>query len=126
VENSKLSPICCGLLSTFSSLKRSERPHPMVLAFEKLDLSAPKLSISRNSSVRDPRNSPVVTVFCQLCGQPGTSEIRACGHFGQPVSRRGFDGQCAVRGERKAGIVAAFVIRQAQVTGFGKAENPTL
>ena len=36
VEDSKLSPIYCGLLSTFSSLKRFERPYPMAFAFEKL------------------------------------------------------------------------------------------
>ena len=47
---------------------------------------------------------PVLTVFCQLCGQP--------------VSRRGFDAHCAVCGEIDAGIAAASVIRQTQFTGF--------
>ena len=36
VEDSKLSPICCVLLSTFSSLKRSDWPPSMAFAFEKL------------------------------------------------------------------------------------------
>ena len=36
VEDSKLSPICCGLLSTFYSQKRFDWPLPMAFAFEKL------------------------------------------------------------------------------------------
>ncbi|MFN9035667.1 MAG: four helix bundle protein, partial [Planctomyces sp.] len=35
-EDSNRAPICGGLVSTFYSLKRSERPHPMAFAFEKL------------------------------------------------------------------------------------------
>jgi hypothetical protein len=36
VENSKLSPIHCGLLSTFYSLSRPNPDQPMAFAFEKL------------------------------------------------------------------------------------------
>ncbi|MFM7865392.1 MAG: four helix bundle protein [Planctomycetaceae bacterium] len=36
VENSKFSPIYCGLLSTFHSLKRPRTALPMAFAFEKL------------------------------------------------------------------------------------------
>ena len=36
VEDSKLSPICCGLLSTFYSQKRSDWPLSMAFAFEKV------------------------------------------------------------------------------------------
>ena len=96
VEDSKLSPIYCGLLSTFSSLKRSDWPLSMAFAFEKLIVYQKSVDFADQICLRSENFARRLATICvgpinpQAPARPSVATRRhAKASDANPRSRRG-------------------------------------